>query len=288
MSFPPGPLSTTTIPFYGNTFVCDEGTEENFERFGKSVATRQILCGWLDRVAIINAIGGSAGLNVANQYFYDYAVPYPDAPELLYWSGLRTEGLATGGAGLNIGPNGMVGYQLCRMWIKYSTNPCLELDQGTLSIKWAPQDLLMDNTITTWHFDTSTGPAVPAAQFPALQGNFITYQWTQFNLTSIPVATINAACAAPIDTGGLFGTAAGTLMFVAPEATRRMAVTGVEMYDTVYNLVYNPFGWNSAFMSSGVHTGDDTFHPIVNGHGNPPFALDSAGNIEALVKNLGY
>src|ERR1700722_11343574 len=106
MAFPSGPMSPYTIPFYGGTQVCDEGTEENFERFGKSIATRQILCGWLDRVAIVNAVGGSAGLNVANNYFYNFSVTYPDAPSLLTFSSIRTEGIPTGGTGLNVRPKG--------------------------------------------------------------------------------------------------------------------------------------------------------------------------------------
>lgn len=284
----PAILSPFGISYLG-VQVCDEGCgETKINRFGKSTAFRQVLMSWLDRIPFINAVGSYAGINVAVQPFYVPAISYPDAPTFLGFDSLDDEGIPTGGSGLNIGPNGMVGYDLCRMRIKFASPPYLEIDQGVLSIDFAIQDLELPTNITTYHYDTSTGPAVDSSQVPAQEATFSSFTWTRFNLASIPISTIEAACANPIDNSGLFGTTVGNLRLMGVKTNRRMGQTGAEMWDQTVSLVNNPFGWNKAFMGSGVHTGDDTFHPIVDGSGNPPFKVDMGGNIPSLVGNAGF
>jgi hypothetical protein len=262
--------------------VWDEACgETKINRFGKSTAFRQVLMSWLDRVPFINAVGAYAGINVAFQPFYVPAISYPDAPGFLGFDSLETEGLATLPTGTTIGPNGMVGYGLARMRITFASPPYLEIDQGVLSIDFAIQDLELPTNINSYFFNGSSSTPVDSSQVPAQEATFTSFTWTKFNLASIPTSTIEAACATPIDNSGLFGTSVGNLRLMGVKTNRRMGQTGAEMWDQTVVLVNNPFGWNNVFFPHALG-GTDTFTPISDHAGNPPFKLDTGGNIPAL------
>jgi hypothetical protein len=289
----PSNLSAFQISYLGVNLL-DEGCGEKIVRFGKSSGYRQFLMSWTDRITLINNVGALAGFNVTNQYFYQNAVSYPDAPGLLYYSDIDDEGIPGPPTGLNTGPNGMVGYLLCRMRLNFQTNPYLELDQGTLSMNYANQDVGLDKNISTFWFngDTTT-PAIDSSQIPALQITMTSFVWEVFNLASIPTATISAAIAAPIDQSGAFGTSTangGTLRLMGFDTTRRVAQNGQEMWSMKQVYVQNPAGWNCVWQpkSWNNNTGSDAFVEVLDKNGNPPFGLDQAGNIPALLGNTSY
>jgi hypothetical protein len=289
----PSNLSPTGISYLG-VQCCDEGCGENFVRFGKSSAWRQLLMAWRDRVTFINNVGAMAGFNVSNQYFYTDAVGYPDGPTILYYSSLETDGIPGPPTALNVGPNGMVGYLLARVKMHFQTNPYLELDQGTLSMSYANQDVFLDKNISTFYFNGNTStPPIASSQIPALQVTMTTFVWEQFNLASIPTSTISAAIAAPIDQSGLFGTSTsngGTLRLMGVDTTRRVAQNGQEMWSMRTTLVENPVGWNCVFQPKAWNgnTGADAYVPVQTATGEYPLPLDTMGNITTLVGNVSY
>ena len=105
---------STSIQMYGVN-VWDEGTQEDFVRLGASSATRTTLCAWTDRITIINNIRGGGEILTGGMYYYSLSQAYPDAPFLVFDS-IRVEGIA-GDTGLNVGPNGLVGYKYARIRI---------------------------------------------------------------------------------------------------------------------------------------------------------------------------
>jgi len=107
---------------YGGVQIWDEGTVEDFQRFGRSTAVRTIVCTWQNRITLINTIMGAGGINAASQYFYNPDTPYPDAPFLLFIDKIHCEGI-TGPNGPVVDPNGMVGYDLARLKLTYSSLP---------------------------------------------------------------------------------------------------------------------------------------------------------------------
>ena len=285
----PSNLSPTGISYLG-VQCCDEGCGENFVRFGKSSAWRQLLMAWKDRVTFINNLGALAGFNIANQYAYTDAVGYPDGPTVVYYSGVDTEGIPGPPTALNVGTNGMVGYLLARVKMRFQTNPYLELEQGTLSMNYAIQDLELPQNISSFYFNGNTSNPCNSSQIPAIQGTFTSYVWQAFNLASIPTSTISAACAAPIDQSGAFGTSTangGTLRLMGVDTDRRVAQNGQEMWSMRVTLVENPFGWNCVFWPES-QGGSDTFVEVMDQAGNPPIPLDMAGNIPALLGNTSF
>jgi hypothetical protein len=267
-------------PIY-KIFICDESTGENFERFAQSEATRQIVCSWEDRATLVNNLGGVAQLNPFSAYSYLFAAPYPDAPGLLFYSGVRTEGIPVGG--LSTDPYGLVAYPLARCWIKYRTQPYVEIEGTVTAVDVSVQDIVLPQQPGSFAFGSSSGPPVDPNQFPAAQGTFITFSVTTFNLLSIPESTMLTAAAAPIDVSGLFGTQTGYLLYAGTKSVRRMNQAGIEMWDCTSQALFSPTGWGYAFNpASGM------FEQIFNVQtGKPAYLQDTTGSIPALFTNSG-
>lgn len=245
---------------------------------------------WKDRVTFINNLGALAGFNIANQYAYTDAVGYPDGPTVVYYSGVDTEGIPGPPTALNVGTNGMVGYLLSRVKMHFQSNPYLELEQGTLSLEGSNQDIELPTNLNSYFFNGNTSHPVDSSQIPAIQGSFLAIVWEAFNLASIPLATAEAAVAAPIDQSGAFGTDSsngGTLKFTGFHFDRRVAQNGQEMWSARYTLLYNPFGWNRVFWPTN-QGGMDSFVPVQDASGNYPIPLDMAGNIPSLLGNTAF
>ena len=128
--------STTAITISG-VRCWDRGTEEHFERLGYSHAIRSVLCAWGDRLTLVNALRGGAGV-ASGVYYYNLAAGYPDATFLAFDS-VTISGVA-GETGLGVGPNGQVAYKYARLAIKYQTLDYLEgTATGTLSLDYSTE-----------------------------------------------------------------------------------------------------------------------------------------------------
>lgn len=143
--------STTAITFLG-VQAWDEGTEENFVRTGNSTAVCTMLCAWEDRVTIVDLIRGG-GVEVGAYYYYTPSQVYPDAPFLPFDS-IHIEGLP-GEDGLNVGPNGLVGYKYARLRITYKSLDYFEgVTTGTMSLDYATHTVALPQMLRRTNFPT--------------------------------------------------------------------------------------------------------------------------------------
>jgi hypothetical protein len=241
--------STTAITFLG-VQVWDEGTEESFVRTGNSTAVRTMLCAWEDRVAIINQIRGG-GLEVGGYYFYTPSQVYPDAPFLPFDS-IHVEGIA-GDTGLNVGPNGLVGYKYARLRITYKALDYFDgVTTGTMSLDYATHTISLPQSAPTYQFPDGT-PLSPQDS-PPIRVGIVTIVQTRKNLAILPASTVQSL-AGCVNSSSFLGGNTGTVLFDGAHAQRRLTTTGAENWDMTYKFLYLPVGWNNLLQASAKSAG---------------------------------
>jgi hypothetical protein len=240
--------SSTAITFLG-VQAWDEGTEEHFVRTGNSTAIRTMLCAWEDRIAIINQIRGG-GTQVGSVYYYIPAQVYPDAPFLPFDS-IHVEGLP-GENGLNVGPNGLVGYKYARLRITYKSLDYFDgVTTGTMSLDFATQVVGLPRSSPTYQFPDGT-PLAPQDS-PPIRVGIVTIVQTRKNLAELPTSLVQGL-AGSVNSSTFLGGSAGTVLFDGAHADRRLTTTGAENWDMTYKFLYLPTGWNNILQPSSKNS----------------------------------
>jgi len=250
---------------YGGVQIWDEGTVEDFQRFGRSTAVRTIVCTWQNRITLINTIMGAGGINAASQYFYNPDTPYPDAPFLLFIDKIHCEGI-TGPNGPVVDPNGMVGYDLARLKLTYSSLPYDYDNLNVTSLDYATEEIVLDPTQSTFYWNGNTSTPVPAGMFPSLRVAIVTLTITQYNQVEVPAPTV-MSLAGNVNSSAIMGCGTGTLRFDGCKSVRRLSMAGIANYDCTFQFTYNPQGWNNKYLAGTGWT------PIADASNKPPFTL---------------
>jgi len=256
------PLDSSTSIIISGIQCWDEGTEEHFQRFGHSTAVRNILCAWGDRLTLVNALRGGAGIN-NGVYYYNLSADYPDAAFLAFDS-VTITGIA-GESGLSVGPNGQVAYKYARLAIVYKTLDYLEgTTTGTLSLDYSTEVIAAPQTAAA--FVWADGSDVDPADCPAIRVPIVTLVQTRKNLAALPTVLVQSLSGC-INSAAFLGGAVGTVLFDGAHATRRLTTTGAENWDMTYKFLYCRTGWNY-FLRAGEG------FVAVNGKGTgtPPYA----------------
>jgi len=236
--------STTSITLYGIQ-VWDEGTKEKFSRDSASSATRTLVCAWTDRVPLINALRGEVLQESPTLVQYIPPGSYPDAP-WLFVDTVDVEGIS-GETGLNVGPNGLVGYKYARIRITYKSLPYQEgIETGVFSVDFGAEWFTLSRTTPSLTFSDSTGGDVQTDQNPSLRLSTISFRQTRNNLPAIPVSQIISATNT-VNAAAFQGAAAGTVKFDGASSQRRLFGNGSPGWDMSYAFTYRSVGWNVAY-----------------------------------------
>lgn len=265
------PLTPAMQITYFGVQCYDEGTKETWKTFGRSQATRTIVCAWQDRIPLINNIFSIGGLNNVNQPYYGPAAAYPDAPTLLFLETLDVEGIA-GPNGLTTDPNGLVAYDLARCRLTFASYPYDQSNLNVTSLDYGVEEICLTQSGSSFYWNGTATTPVPPTQTPSIRVPSVTLTITQYNQTVLPTPTV-VALIGTVNNATVIGCSAGTLMFAGAKSARRLAVNGTVNYDMTFQFTYLPVGWNKKFCNDpAVGIG---WTPILDGAGNPPFTTAS-------------
>lgn len=224
------PLDSSTEIRINGIQCWDEGREELFNRTTSQV-TRTIRCGWTDRAGLIGYLRGGANV-IGVTTLYVNPQTAPDYP-FLYVDQVTCVGQAGKNQGYSLdATSNAINYPYAVLTVTYT--PITGLASGFISFDFGKDVFTMPQSTLKF----ADGNPVPSGVPLILPTVAITQG--RLNLGTLPIATILAAAASPLDSSGLYGTATGTLLFDGGRAIRKFTTAGNENWDVEYRFLCRP------------------------------------------------
>jgi hypothetical protein len=258
-------IDTSKAITIGSVYCYDEGATE---QLGPDASVEwTVVCDYTNRAAVALTILGSvtySGLitTVVQPYAWP-ALPFMFARSVQ----MKGEGVMS----VN-GTTGLGDFQYARLTFTFrpkeaGSTDAVEVGEENLDFG---SEVLSFNGADPFFKWKSDNVDVPAEASPGKIIPIITFTKLKKGLAFLPLDTLFAIAAAPLNNATYLGAPAGTLRFEGAQTSREFTTTGAKRWTMSVKLSYRPINWNYMLRPS---TG--TFAEIVTKVGGNPFYTSS-------------
>jgi hypothetical protein len=245
------PTLTTAIPINGiNTW--DEGVSVTYARGNATTAQRNLRCAWSDGARLAAYLKGGANI-VGGVTIYSPAQAFSQDLPNLFPESVNCEGEGQ----KSRGADGWMVWERAVVTIRYS--PLGIEETGSQDLDFGKEIVSLPGDRLKFASGSDPLPFSVPISIPT-----VCVQQSRANMATLPIPTILAATAAPLDNSGLFGSQTETLLFDGGRAVRAFTTGGATNWTVQYRFLYRPapmkWGWflNSAGTPEKVLRKDGT------------------------------
>ena len=262
--------ASTAVQIFGISVWDENVLEENWDLTTRSMARRSVLIGWNDIPAFVQFALTPIPINsVANGQYPPYWA-YPRAPWMRIKNVHVQEMIPTQGGLTQLTyntPQGVVTTLVAgnygRCVITYGPMDWQTFDAGDLEYNFGLEAIKLPSSCPTFSYKSNDSTAssnqwVNVADSPPIEIPVGQITYTFKNQASIPISTILAALAAPVNSdtfplqsgGSNIGVtmAAGTVKFLGLGSHYQVQGTGSAMWTYQLRFGYKSVGWNKAIQ----------------------------------------
>ena len=181
---------------------------------------------------------------------------------------------------LVVGPNGMVGYPLARLQLKYTSLPYDPNNLNVTSMDYSVEEVTIPNNSYGWVNQSYKTP-IDQSIVPSLRVGTLTITIQQFLQPFLPESVV-APILGKSNNASVFGfDQPGQTILAGYKTNRRIPISGMVNYDCTLNfqvlLLPGGAGWNHKLCPEAKAAGGSIWQPIADNHGtgDAPFPQTS-------------
>lgn len=253
-------IDTSKAIQIGSVYCYDEGATE---QLGPDASVEwTVVCDYTNRAAvaltILGSVTSSGAITTVVQPYAWPALPFMFARSV----GMKGEGTMS----VN-GTTGLGDFQYARLTFTFrpkeaGSTDAVEIGEENLDFG---AEVISFNGADPYFKWSGDGADVPAEASPPKIVPVITFTKVRKGLASLPLDTLFAIAAAPVNSSTYLGAAAGKLRFEGAQTSREFTTAGAKRWTMSVKLSFRPIEWNKMLRPS---TG--TFDTIVTKAGGNP------------------